>query len=86
MGNKFFDGVIFQIPQICTKGSYMGEKAEEYGVGVALEPVADNFADEVFRYFNSIDDLSFNRNCDLLLKKVIYDYERTVKCIRKNIC
>ena len=29
MGNKYYDGLIFYIPQLCMKGSFMGEKCAE---------------------------------------------------------
>ena len=83
MGNKFFDGVIFGIPQICTKGSYMGEKAEEYGVGIAVDVNSLDFADDIYRYFASVEDEKFNHSCDLLINRIETDCENTIKIIRQ---
>lgn len=85
MGNKFYDGIIFKIPQICTKGSFMGEKAEEYGVGKALEPDSETFADDIYNYFVGIEGDAFKNNCEKTLKKIKQDNEKTAEMIRK-IC
>lgn len=84
MGNKFFDGVIFYLPQLCTKGSYMGEMAEKYGVGRAFDINSEEFADRVYSYYNSIDESAFRKNCDALMKKVTEDYSTVAELIRKS--
>lgn len=80
--NKYCDGVIFRIPQICTKGSYMGEKVEEYGVGCAVDVNSEKLADDVYKYYNSIEENEFRENCDKLKQIIIEDYEKTVKLIK----
>ncbi len=82
MGNKFFDGAIFRIPQICTKGSYMGEKVEEYGIGRAFDIDSDEFADMVYRYYTDIEETQFTDNCQRLMKRVLIDFESTEENIR----
>lgn len=84
MGNKFFDGVIFYLPQICTKGSFMGENAEKYGVGKALDPDSIEFADDIYTYYNSIDKTLFKNNCDILADKIVKDLEVIAKKIKES--
>ena len=85
MGNKFFDGVIFQIPQICTKGSYMGEKAEEYGVGIALDENSDYLANEVYEYYQSIAHDTFKTSCDIVTRRIVNDYSIIKREIRERL-
>lgn len=84
MGNKFYDGIIFKIPQICTKGSFMGEKAEEYGVGKALDPSSETFADDIYNYYVNLEVGVFNFNCDKALEKIKHDNEKTAEIIKAS--
>ncbi len=86
MGNKFFDGVIFGIPQICTKGSYMGEKAEDFGVGKAVDVNSESFTDDIFNFFNYIDETEFKSSCDVLIAQVTSDYEKLIGLIKNILC
>lgn len=85
MGNKFFDGVIFGIPQICTKGSYMGEKAEEFGVGKAVASSSEGLTDEIYAYYQSIDQDIFKTNCDIVTQRVLNDYSVIKKEIKERV-
>ena len=82
--NKYCDGAIFRIPQICTNGSYMGEKVEEYGVGCAIDVDSAKLADDIYIYYNSIAKDEFKANCEKLEKVIIEDYENTVKLIKMH--
>ena len=82
MSNKYCDGAIFRIPQICTKGSYMGEKVEEYGVGCAVDVNSDKLADDIYAYYSNIEENIFKENCDKLEKTIIRDYENSVELIK----
>ena len=84
MSNKYCDGAIFRIPQICTKGSYMGEKVEEYGIGRAVDIDSENLADDIYAYYSNIEENTFKANCDKLEKTIIRDYENTVKLIKMH--
>ena len=83
MGNKFYDGIIFRIPQICTKGSFMSEMAEQYGVGKAVDAKAQDFADSVYGYYTGLDFSGFRQNCDIALEQVIRANKDTVDQIRE---
>lgn len=85
MGNKFYDGIIFRIPQICTVGSFMGEQAQAMQVGKALDPDSPDFANEVYDYYLNLDEEQFKANCDNALQKIVEDNERTVTIIKQYI-
>ena len=43
MGNKYYDGIIFRIPQVGFKEAFMTKMSTSKGVGVALDPWDDGF-------------------------------------------
>ena len=83
MSNKYYDGIIFQIPQLCTAGSYMGERAEKDGVGCALDPFADEFVDQLVRYYQEYDRSQFEANCDRACERVVSEFKKGQDIIRE---
>ena len=60
----------------------MGQKVEMAGIGIALDPNKENFADLVFEYYNSLNWEDFNAMCDDALKKVVAEYNKGTKIIQ----
>ena len=83
MGNKYYDGIIFYLPQICTKGSFMGEKITQKGIGAAFDPASDTFADDIYNYYHSIEFAEFKNNCDKELENVLKEYNTVVDKLHK---
>ncbi len=71
MGNKYYDGVIFKIPQICMVGSFMGECAEKAGVGITLDPRKDDFCEKIYKYYEGLEKEEFYKNCEKDLQRVL---------------
>ena len=82
IGNKYYDGLIFYIPQLCMRGSFMGEKCTENGVGFECDPFDDDFSDAIYNYFGKIESLSFRRSCDKELEKVMKEFDEGKKLCR----
>lgn len=76
MGNKYYDGLIFRIPQICMPGSFMGECVEKASVGLVCDPHDNDFTDRVYAYYRGLDQSAFDRSCDVELEKVMEEYIR----------
>ncbi len=74
MGNKYYDGAIFKIPQICTKGSFMGETAEKAGIGKAFDYKSESFCDDVYSYYTGIDCEKFIECCDRETERFVSEY------------
>ncbi|WP_053954710.1 glycosyltransferase [Inediibacterium massiliense] len=74
MGNKYYDGLTFYIPQICNKGSFMGQEVESAGIGIMLDPNKMGFADQIFNYYNTLNWKNFNEKCDDKLRKIVEEY------------
>lgn len=76
MGNKYYDGLIFRIPQICMPGSFMGECVERAGVGLVCDPHDADFTERMYAYYRGLDQSTFDRNCDVELEKIMEEYIR----------
>lgn len=85
LGNKYYDALIFYLPQVCNKGSYMGELVQRDGVGIALNPYAKEFADKLWKHYKDIDRNDFIKACDARLSEVMDEYETGARAIRNSI-
>lgn len=86
MGNKFYDGIIFRIPQICTLGSHMGDTVINKRVGAAISLESTSIADEIFAYYSQIDWDRFEDDCKVSLKIVLDEQKDTKEQIRSFMC
>ena len=82
MGNKYYDGAIFRIPQICMADSFMGKMATEAGIGFMCDPYEDRFTDSVYDYYQGLELSSFYQSCDVALNKVMEEYHAGNQCCR----
>lgn len=83
MGNKYYDGIIFRIPQVGYKGAFMTKMSVEHGVGVALNPWEEDFCEKLYTYYSSLDRRRFNKNCDDELERVLSEYYSGIKIINE---
>ena len=74
MGNKYYDGLIFRIPQICMRGSFMGECVERAGVGLVCDPYDTDFTERLYAYYQGVVQSEFDGKCDVELEKVMEEY------------
>lgn len=74
MGNKYYDGAIFYIPQLCMTNSFMGKAASNAKIGFECDPNDDNFTQNVFDYYTNIDRSEFALNCDQELARTENEY------------
>lgn len=83
MSNKYYDGLIFYIPQICMTGSYMGKRCIEKGTGYELDPNETNFANKLYDYYKSLDWNKFKDNCDNDLEIILKEYDYSTFVIKQ---
>lgn len=74
MTNKYYDGLIYRLPQLCMHGSYMGENVGNKGLGLVCNPENPQFADEIWQYYNTLDIIKFSDCCDKELARIISEY------------
>lgn len=76
IGNKYYDGFVFGIPQLCMKDSEMGRLVTSFGIGLECDPDLENFADKIYLYYNSINSDSFLQACEERVQAVSRDLNR----------
>lgn len=84
VSNRFYDGMIYHIPQLVEPEGYKPAWANTAGIGVALPPDA-GFADKLYEYYQKIDARSFDLACNVELQRVIDEDNRYVEMIDKFI-
>lgn len=75
MGNKYYDGIIFGIPQICMPGSFMGMQVEKKSIGIALSPEDDAFSDKIYRYYTELNPEKFRLDCETELNRSLNQFK-----------
>lgn len=75
MGNKYYDGVIFGIPQICAVGSYMGKTVTERNVGITISLEGEHIADDLWGYYQNIDWDGFVMACSDAVSDVLHEQD-----------
>lgn len=85
MTNKYYDGLWFGLPQLCMVGSYMGQLVEQQGLGFALDPAEEGFADKVWERYHDMDADAFFCRCDRVLLEVTRGYEEGRRVIQDAI-
>lgn len=81
MGNKYYDALQFQLPQICTKDSIMGDEVETKGLGLAVDYESDSLADAIVSYCSGIDSVLFSASCANELASVLADNKKADEAI-----
>ena len=71
ISNKFYDGIIYRIPQLVEENTYKNEKIRQAKIGIALNINHKDFADELYKYYFSIDENQFNFNCNKQLELIL---------------
>lgn len=82
ISNRFYDGLIYRIPQLVETGTYKTEICQKYGIGIGLDPSQDDFADLLYDWYFGIDEVRFNTECALMMRKVAADdciYKRAIE-------
>ena len=74
--NKFYDGLLYGLPQLCFRGSWMGDLAEREALGLACDPQDPDFADQVWDYYRSLDREALIRRCRSCLELARQENDR----------
>ena len=85
MGNKYYDGPLFLLPQLCTRGSHMGKLCTKAGIGFECDPADEDFADKVYEYYMGLDAEIFANNCEKELCRVLDEVEKGNRMIKEAL-
>lgn len=72
--NRLYDSLIFKKPILTTRGTYLSEVVEKWGIGLSLEGSQDynqeDYQKNIYEYVDNFDENSFVTNANNLLKVV----------------
>lgn len=80
VSNRFYDGMIYHIPQLVEPDGYKPEWANASKIGVSFAPDA-TFADRLYNYYNQIDAEQFDQACERELRNVIEEDNKYISMI-----
>lgn len=70
ISNRFYDGIIYHIPQIVEPGGYKTQLVKKYGIGTNIA-VDTDFADKLYAFYNDIEKSLFDNACERLFKEIM---------------
>lgn len=85
MGNKFYDGIIFYLPQLCMEDTFMAKQVKNKNIGLVINPYDAYFTERIYSYFKKIDIEEFIINCNKETIRVIREYNFDIEIIRKML-
>lgn len=73
ISNRFYDGLVYKIPQLVESKTYKAGICEKYGVGIGINPDEDKFADLLYEWYMGFDRERFTDGCEKLMNIVQND-------------
>lgn len=70
ISNKYYDGLIYGIPQLVETKTYKQNNVENLGLGIGLDEDDMSFSDKLYEYYFNLDENNFKISCDSELKKI----------------
>ena len=83
MGNKYYDAIIFYVPLMSIKASFMAETAQRAGIGITVDLYDNDFTNKLYEAYVSMDKSEFVKKCDKELDRVLAEYKLGADLIRK---
>ena len=80
ISNRFYDGLVYHIPQIVEEGGYKAGETKRLGAGLAVEPAKD-LGDRLCSYYRELDGETFDRACSSALKEIMEEDDRYIQRI-----
>lgn len=71
ISNKYYDGLIYGIPQLIETKTYKQKKVEDLNIGLGIDENDHDFSDKLHNFYFSINENNFNLSCDKELNKII---------------
>lgn len=85
VSNRYYDGLIYRIPQLVEANTYKTSICEENKIGIGLDPRNNNFADLLYEWYFSVNEHLFGERCESLLVDAIKDDENATSKLRSFI-
>lgn len=84
VSNRFYDGIIYHIPQLVEGEGFKTQWAKKSGIGISIQPNCD-FADNLYNYYMHLDETKFDDNCDKILHMVLEEDDLFISSIEKFV-
>jgi hypothetical protein len=82
VGNKYYDGVLFSLPQACMVGSYMGSLCTEKGIGFEVDPYSESFKATLYEEYCKIQGDALAQRCKAELESILQEQEQNASRVR----
>lgn len=69
ISNRYYDGLVFGIPQLVEAGSYKAKICEQKGIGCPFID-SEEFADNLYEWYFQLNAADFNKSCKDLLDDI----------------
>ena len=80
VSNRFYDGMIYHIPQLVEPEGYKSEWTLNSGLGVNFSADSE-LADKLYEFYMSIDAACFDRACEQTLQSIVHDDNQFIEKI-----
>lgn len=85
ISNKYYDGLIFGIPQLVETKTYKQSIVESLGLGIGLDENDMDFSDKLYEYYFDVDEKNFEISCNRELKNIIEEDSNFSDSIKRFI-
>lgn len=76
LSNKYYDGLIYHIPQLSEDKTFKGGLVEKNKVGIAWRPEEGKLKKRLMNFYYSIDEENFNKTCVDKMENYYIEYKR----------
>lgn len=80
ISNRFYDGMVYHIPQIVESGGFKAKELSRLGLGLVVEPDSD-LPDKLYNYYNTLAPSVFDFNCDNALDEILAEDNHYIESI-----
>lgn len=71
--NKYFDGIVFKIPQLANKDSYDGKKIKENEIGISVSLEDPLVKEKIIEFYYDINYVDFYKKCNEILSEALQE-------------
>lgn len=71
ISNKYYDGILYHIPQVVEVNTYKANLVEKEIVGWSLNANDKNFSNQLYQSYMNLSEANFNEKCKQLLKQYV---------------
>lgn len=83
---RLYEACLFKKPIISSKGTYLGEIIDQYGIGLVVDVFKDDVATKLGDYLYNFDNEQFSQSCENFLNDVKKDELIFFASLKQFIC